>query len=86
MTTINCRVFKAQKKIAKSGSTYFQQVVEITQENAPNQQILRLSTLEDKVLEEGNYTASLKFYTRRFDDNGATKTFLIASLSNYQKA
>lgn len=85
MTAINCRVFKAQKKTSKNNTVYFQQIVEVIQDNAPNQQIVRLSSLEEKTLDEGNYTASLKFYTRRFQDEGSIKTYLIASLSNFKK-
>lgn len=85
MSKIKCRVFKAQKRQSQSGKNYIQQVVEILQEDFPNEQILRFPKSEETVLEDGLYEASVRFYTRRLFENNKTVTQLCASLNNLKK-
>lgn len=83
----NVKVFSARKQMSKSGKEYFQQLIELSQDDAPTVSETRTVFSQDKVLDAGQYTVDVKVYSRQLTDSKGYKNPVnIVRFSNFVKA
>lgn len=80
------KVFSARKQTSKAGKEYFQQLVELSQDDAPTVSEIRTVFAQDKVLEAGQYSVDVKIYSRQLTDaKGYKSPVNVVRFSNFVK-